>query len=835
MILRVEKFLKPVLIVLATLMFLLGGTLLISTAKVYAYGTDYSQFLPVKSEEYYALNSPIHVYSDNDITAVTENDKIVIFTANGNTVKTDRTSLKQINRVGDNLLFADNGPLYYLPLSNLVAVPSELKDDNATQISGAFFDTNGQYLVTSYSAMIQIYRIGTTIEKIDTISATEHPVAVNTDSMFYVAGTKIQKRDFNDLSSITEYQYSAVPTSMVADDEFIYYFADSKLYRLDAQDASATPQTLNFEETDYELGVISSPQGLAFKNGNLLIVDGSANGSVQEFKITDNGELEFTGYAIASGLSAYNRISKNAENIERNGRYVAALDDKKLTVIDTDNSFNYDKDGFINLELNNAPDIFALGTNSVLYAKNGTVKIANITLERKNKKDANSKIISKISEGTTISGLSTGTLKGVSYQSGKYYAVFSDENNSAVAIINETDNHEIETVKFIDSTSKVFASCVTADVFGNIYIATATKIYKNDTEAENTFEFAGAEKLCSDLAGNLFILKDGKIYKLDGSVAYETTLGKITAFGLNFDRNELFFTIENKEGVYSTTKAGNISLEEVIPDEGFISATKQKAELILYTVKDGANVYSVTANGDEFNFNGLTEKAEEYPLISKIELSPAHISIYALASENGVVLVNKQDLADKTAEYSGAPAKVYARTAVYAYAIPVTEQHNAFVMKDGDNDIRLEKGTEITVNKAFTVQGKTFYDASVLLNGETLNCYIPADFTATALAQNTEYSDYTIEKVKDTVLYQSADLTDEITTLTYGTQVKVLAKENGALKVAVTIDGAEKVGYIPENALAENPNTMVRNVLIILAVFASLAGTISFFLLRKKQ
>ena len=43
------------------------------------------------------------------------------------------------------------------------------------------------------------------------------------------------------------------------------------------------------------------------------------------------------------------------------------------------------------------------------------------------------------------------------------------------------------------------------------------------------------------------------------------------------------------------------------------------------------------------------------------------------------------------------------------------------------------------------------------------------------------------------------------------------------------------IGYISEKSVKTNPNATVRNVLIILAVVGSLAGTLSYFLLRKKK
>ena len=103
------------------------------------------------------------------------------------------------------------------------------------------------------------------------------------------------------------------------------------------------------------------------------------------------------------------------------------------------------------------------------------------------------------------------------------------------------------------------------------------------------------------------------------------------------------------------------------------------------------------------------------------------------------------------------------------------------------------------------------------------------------LAENFEFEIYTVEKTKKAVLYKNSDLTEELFELSEGETVKLLETQDGVLKVAATRGDGTFVGYIKENSLVENPSVIVRNVLIILAVFGSLAGTVSYFLLRKKR
>lgn len=820
-----KKFFGITLIVLFVLCFGLSFIAFFSAKNVARADIAYGRFLPNKSEEYYALSSPIHAYSDDEITAVTEEEKLILFTENGITVKDGLTSLKQINRVGNRLFYADNGPLYTLPVANPSADTTELKDNNLITVSGTFFDTNGTYLATMFSSNIQVYRLNDTPIKINTISGVqEKPVALNSTSMFYVAGNMICRQDFDNPTAIpTIYNSELLPDySMIANDEFVYFISGTKIMRLKVNEPTAEQQELVFSACTYDLGIVHEPQRLAFKNGNLLITDKDGlKGSVQEFRIKDN-ELEFTGYAIASGLSAYNRVATSATNIERYGNFVAALDGKKLTVIDTENCADYNKESFVNKRVDNAPDKFALGNGTVLYSDGVNAYIADVA----NDTEDNQK---------PVTGLPAGAPNDISYQSGVYYLIYLGTNSKIVKIDEQTGEKTDET-----EFNGVAANLVAADVFGNIYVAYNDKIYKNN--GATVFNLtSNVQKLATDLAGDLFALaSDGKIYKLDETtntftVAVEITAKTIKTFGMDFDRKEIYFLLSGDEQIYSTITAGNVALADVTPliAEQYNAATANKKELDVYTAKDGANVYSVSAENGTFAFDGLIEKAAEYPLIAKINANG--LTMCALASENGVVLINEKDCTPKATEPAEAPEKAFLTTSVGAYSIPVIEKNGLFIMDKGAGKIKLDKGATVTVNGAFTLLNKKFYHATATVNGENLACYIPADFTATVLAENFEFEIYTVEKTKKTVLYKNSDLTEELFELSEGETVKLLETQDGVLKVAATRGDGTFVGYIKENSLVENPSVIVRNVLIILAVFGSLAGTVSYFLLRKKR
>lgn len=807
---RAKNFFKNTFIIACALCF--AWSLIIITAAhnpASASENTYSVFIPNKSEEYFALVSPIHAYSDADITAVTESTVLTVFKDNEVIRKTERSSLNQVRRVGDDLYFNDFSRIYKLSLSDLTADPQFIS------LTGTYFDINEQYLVVIYNSVIEIYNTDNLTTPYRTISDVQNkPVALNDASLFYIAGNRICREDFATPNITVKYD-EIQPDYMIADNDYLYYVKDGEIYRLSIENNTTTRLTF-VNSGNYDLGSIDSPNGLSFRNGNLIITDGQASGSVQEFKI--NGDtLEFTGYAIASGLTAYNRVANSATDIERYGKYVAALDGNKLTVIDTENCADYNQNAFVNKFVGSAPDKFALGSSTVMYSVGNALKLTETETD---------------DETEIETGVAT-TALDICYQSGFYYVTYTDGTKTTVVKIDEKTGEKVGE----NTEINVAATIATVDVFGNVYVADNAYVYKNGIT--DRYAFSGARKLATDLAGNLFALStDGKIYKLDETTetftaAVEISDNTIKTFGLNFDRKEIFFLIDGKEEIYYTIAAGNVALTDITPTGEFNAATESKAELKVYTANDGANVYSVSKDGEGFIFNGLIEKATEYPLIANITVG--ELTMRALASENGVVLINAKELTEKAAETVAAPERAFLTTAVFAYAIPVIEKNGSFAMVNESGEIKLEKGSTVYVDRAFTMLKKTFYDARAQINGETVGCYIPADFTATLLSEKFEFDSFTIEQVKKTMLYKDADFTEELFELDDGETVKVLENKNGALTIAAERNGGVIIGYVSDNSLIVNPNTTVRNVLIILAVFGSLAGTISYFLLRKKN
>ena len=111
---------------------------------------------------------------------------------------------------------------------------------------------------------------------------------------------------------------------------------------------------------------------------------------MQEFKVVGD-KLEFTGFAIASGKKAYNRVNVSASNIERVGNKIAYLESNRFNLITIESNIyakeNYN-DYFASDLGGTMPNAFALGLENVLlsYNQGTTSSILKILNLRKTKK-----------------------------------------------------------------------------------------------------------------------------------------------------------------------------------------------------------------------------------------------------------------------------------------------------------------------------------------------------------------------------------------------------------------------------------------------------------------
>jgi hypothetical protein len=352
-----------------------------------------SSVLPQSEVENYDLdlNPPIDAfYWDDKFAIIADNfsNNLIVY-QNGIFQTKNLISPKQVRKLGENkLVISQNAALYSLDLNDLDAAPEKLKGTGTSGIEDLgmeTFDVNDNYIVTAVSTFVNVYKYNA-----DTPSDwqaqvgganTDTPISINDkNEIFLVSDNCLKKYTYN--PETKELGYTSTishlnPSAILADNDNVFYIVGNKIYRNLTSGTSADEQLLTVLDVnkDFDLGNITSPVSLAFKNGNLLISDNAVK-AVQEFKVdTKNNQLIFTGFAIAKNKTAFNRIGVNAFDIERSKNKTAVLDDNKLTVIEENESGKIFKNFLLKNNLK-AIKGFAFGNDEIVcFADTSLVKI----------------------------------------------------------------------------------------------------------------------------------------------------------------------------------------------------------------------------------------------------------------------------------------------------------------------------------------------------------------------------------------------------------------------------------------------------------------------------
>lgn len=775
------------------------------------------RILPVSELETFTLLNPQGVSYDGDNYAVIHNGNHIMTRINGviedvelkNDQFGNRTIPTQIKFFGKRVFFVCDNRICELG-KNADGEYSAIKDSENEDIRCTSYDISGNTLVANTTGSnVKVYSV--TQEAITLVTQKTNPnvdenkpVTLNGKSIFFISSKPNyypSSYDFNLTETKELCRTSVNASSMIANDEYLYYAESGYIFRIPVD--GGEPENITPTADEFDLGKILSPTGLCFKGENLLISD-STLGAVQEFRISD-GKLEFTGFAIAGGKTAYNRVG-TVKEVDKYGNRVAALSDDKLTIITITEEFDgYDKSFFENLFVGESVECFALGKNTVAAAQSNRVVIKTL---------GNSELTEESEFGSV-----TEEVKDLYYQSGKYYALTFNGFKYAYYTFAEAGGEPEKLGETIDS-----AACISADVFGNVYLPNASE---------------GFIKTAHDLKRAFGLKTDGKLYYTgDDGTWQETGLEGVTAFALNFDKKEVYYATDRAEYLYETTELNNLAVSSVkTPSDYALSGKTANAAGDTYKIvkiKDGeknVNVYGYVTNGNSVEFTDFAEKEDEYVYISKDEPT----GLYFLAGKNGAVLAHEVQTTTEHRAFESANKKIYVTTGVHAYFYPIITKNNVYTLNDGTDFVTFRKNAELTAEKRITVLGKDFYYAQTSSpTGETIKFFIPADFTVDELSADRKYAEYTIEKVKKTTVYKDAALSEEMVSLEKDNQVRLISKENGVCKIAFLKDGEWTEGYIKASAVIDEGSIAVRNVLIVLAVITCACGSATYFILRKR-
>lgn len=344
-----------------------------------------------------------------------------------------------------------------------------------------------------------------------------------------------------------------------------------------------------------------------------------------------------------------------------------------------------------------------------------------------------------------------------------------------------------------------------------------------------------------DLFGNEFTVNE-KDFCFNGQVI-ASCLSNITAFAVDKVNSTVYYLLEGSEFIYKTDLLKNASISKLV-------ANQKYNEFKAFKVNENTQIYKAKLNGEKFIYSekDIISGENEYVFITSASCDSVsgERTYYYLANANQTILVWENDLVEITSslvaeDLTASPKTVYISTPVYLYELPLLVDPakdgnfvQPYAVKDQDKLIRLNKGEQISALKKFDFMGISYYKVKVNVNDKQLDGYIPLNFTTETPENGVNVIDFYFERVSKTTVYLDKELTQELFVIESDTTVKVLENVDGVCHVIVDKDGASVEGYLPSSALLYSPDHTLRNILIVLTTLASLCGTATFFILRKK-
>ncbi|MBO5714184.1 MAG: hypothetical protein J6R83_02030, partial [Clostridia bacterium] len=275
----------------------------------------------------------------------------------------------------------------------------------------------------------------------------------------------------------------------------------------------------------------------------------------------------------------------------------------------------------------------------------------------------------------------------------------------------------------------------------------------------------------------------------------------------------------------------------VLPNDFKLTDTTVSNELKVYTINQNSFIYGIEAD-TQIEYLSQVQPENEYIHVSSTTIDGVNgqVEYLILAGEKGIALTHASSATLKQVVYDTQVSEnVYVATDVNVYYLPIITKTNAYTLVQNDNIVRLTKGTVFSPEYKFTFAGIEYYYANLGTTDSPVYGYLPVNFTVKVLADNVEYSHYTVERISQTTLYSDQSLTQAILDIPDGETVRVYENNNGVLRVWYKTANGYIEGYISSSAIVDNPIVQIRNILVVLAVSACLCGSITYFVLRSKR
>lgn len=710
-------------------------------------------FLPSSALQLYDLKSPVSIsYSSSGFMVISEHiggtdgtslfDRISVY--NPNTQKFGALAphptiynVTHAQEYGGYVFYLSNSRLYSVPTTSLSEEPFE------TPITSSnFFQIKGNYLITNTNNSIVIYEVSTqgglTFTKKSTHNFTTKNAFISEENnVYYLFGGKLYCFD---TQSSTSYEVATVSVDvnyMTEIGEHIYLSSGTGIYKVKKSANSQVEQIVSTDSVN-KLGHLSSPQGLAVMDGNLLIADPTLK-CVQAINPINS---EFTDFAITTESTADYRLTNNASTLSLSENYAYVLDDGEAK----EDGTVYKRIVKVAIDKNNEKRYQSFSLEP-LYEQNANLNVKLVTCSDSHIAIYADKTLSlyNVLSGSLVKeySIDSESVTSLFYLDGEFYytdyALHNFEHNKVVVhkITLPSQDNELSEIKNskLSENALIKGVCknMCVDVFGSVYMIVdpqdgdSQKLIKLKNGVATTLASVNytVKTIKVDFASNLYVLSDSNaLYKYGyrDYASYETynfdTEFPIKDIDLNYRTNKCY-ALSNSCILQTSNDALEIINLSAISAKNLIINQITTPKFI--TASEDAKLFKITLNDYDENFNFKSVTPITNPTPGKVYLVVAEIENYYIVSHSNklVALISKTD-----AEYS--PSQVYDS------AIITPTYYNEF-------DISVEdvQGAERYLSSSTVVFSKPIFDynyqTQTISKGEKVKAVQKVTFNGTEL------------------------------------------------------------------------------------------------------
>ena len=552
-----KNFKKTILCVLTLTACSLSGAALSLVQKTADAETEQtaqtSLLLPASYEQYLDLTAPTDAAICEDYTAIADGNTIYVYdkkdgiyreyvhSVNTDPLKNNVTKL-QFDDKGD-LYFLDATYLYILDPDTL-ELPTPTVKNTSFPCTTFYLHRNMLYFTDTKASTTQLSQLDLSLYDVDvTHSVTlksdlsgKPTITVYANELYYTSGNNLRKIDLETKNSTTVAvfdNFSALSSIRIANNVFCCTSTNDPqtFYAYDLTDL--TKVSIISDNSIAPLNkTVGNFSALTVYNGSVYAIDGN---SLREFNTADQ---QFTSYEIGNRSASVHRINGATETcLAGNLLLIADEGNKRISVLDT-------ATGEFRTPIANTL------TAAYLASDGNTVLAANKNQAVLYSMQANNygEVLMKLDDFI-------GNIVGTASVYGSYYLALDNYCHYRISA-DETGKWTYTETR---RTATRTPSLLTADAYGNLYLASGSKIHRYTeaqflSESEDGEEVYGnlstlAKKIAVDYEGNLYALVEGKLYKLGEENAYELNSplvytksdeAQISSFAFGIEENQAY-------------------------------------------------------------------------------------------------------------------------------------------------------------------------------------------------------------------------------------------------------------------------------------------------------